>query len=170
MLPSSTRRPVIAGDGLDQAAQLFPFLTNLQLTGPTSLTYTTPPLQKAINAVGPASLDVSVSSTAPVTDLYTVVADVWPDGTAYPVATGELRTSYPNIVRPSSLVDSEGDVVDPYNDFSTQDPASPGTATWRSSRSGITLPPVTEFASTSSEHHSTNFRRPRGSTRSPWVA
>jgi putative CocE/NonD family hydrolase len=117
---------VIAGDGLDQAAKLFPFLTNLQLTGPTSLTYTTPPLQKAINAVGPASLDVSVSSTAPVTDLYAVVADVWPDGTAYPVATGELRTSYPNIVTSSSRVDPEGDIVDPYNDFSTQSPASLG--------------------------------------------
>jgi hypothetical protein len=117
---------VIASDGLDQAAQLFPFLTNLQLTGPTSLTYTTPPLQQAINAVGPASLDVSVSSTAPATDIYAVVADVWPDGTAYTVATGQLRTSYPNIIKPSSLVDSEGDVVDPYNDFSTQDPASPG--------------------------------------------
>jgi uncharacterized protein len=119
---------VIASDGLDQAARLFPFLTNLQLAGPTSLTYTTPPLRQAINAVGPASLDVSVSSTAPVTDLYAVVADVAPDGTAYPVATGQLRTSYPNIVKPSSLVDSEGDIVDPYSDFSAQDPATPGTS------------------------------------------
>lgn len=119
---------VIASDGLDQAAQTFPFLTNLQLTGPTSLTYTTPPLKNAINAAGPASLDISVSSTNPVTDLYAVVADVYPDGTAYPVATGELRTSYPNIIKPLSLVDSEGDVVNPYNDFSTQDPASPGAS------------------------------------------
>jgi uncharacterized protein len=118
---------VIAADGLDQAATTLPSLTDLQLTEPSSLTYTTPPIQKVINVVGPASLDVFVSSTAPVTDLYVVVADVWPDGTAYPVATGQLRTGYPNVVRPFSLIDSEGDIVDPFTDFSAQDAATPGT-------------------------------------------
>jgi hypothetical protein len=119
---------VIAGDGLDQLARTLPALTDLQLSGPTSLTYTTPPLRNAVNAVGPASLEVSLSSTAPVTDLYVVVADVWPDGTAYPVATGQLRTSYPNLIRPFSLTDGTGDIVDPYNDFSVQHAGALGTS------------------------------------------
>jgi hypothetical protein len=118
---------VIGQDGLDQAATAVPSLTDLALSGPTSLTYTTPPLQNAINAVGPASLDVSVSSTEATTDLYVVVADVWPDGTAYPVATGSLRTSYPDVIRPLSLVDQGGDIVDPYSNFSLSEPAKPGT-------------------------------------------
>ncbi len=118
---------VIANDGLDQAATAVPSLTDLTLSEPTSLTYTSPPLQSAINAVGPASLDVSVSSTESMTDLYVVVADVWPDGTAYPVATGSLRTSYPDVIRPLSLIDPAGDIVDPYNNFSVSQPAKPGT-------------------------------------------
>jgi hypothetical protein len=119
---------VIAGDGLDQAAKSFPFLTTMQLTESTSLTYTTPVLQNAVTAVGPASLDVTVSSTEKVTDLYVVVADVWPDGTAYPVATGALRTSYPGVIAPFSLFDAAGDIVDPYNNFTDPDPAKANTA------------------------------------------
>ena len=57
----------------------------MDLAEPTSLTYTTAPLKEDVNAVGPAGLDVFASSTAPETDLYAVVADVWPDGTAHPV-------------------------------------------------------------------------------------
>ena len=118
---------VIAADGLDQAATTLPALTNLSLSGPTSLTYTSPPLQSAINAVGPSSLDVSVASSDPVTDLYVVVADVWPDGAAFPVATGSLRTSYPDLIKPFTLFDAAGDIVDPYTNFSVSDPALPGT-------------------------------------------
>lgn len=122
----------VAGDGLDQAATYFPSLTDMQLSGPTSLTYTTPVLSEDVNAVGPVGLDLWASSTAPFTDLAAVVADVWPNGTAYPVATGWLRTSYPvvnrslSIVEPTTL-DPAGEIVDPYNVFSTQYPALPGT-------------------------------------------
>jgi uncharacterized protein len=117
---------VIAGDGVDQLAQVLPALTDLELTEPTSLTYTTPPLAHAIDAVGPASLDVDVSSSVPVTDLYVVVADVWPNGTAYPVATGQLRTSYDTVIKPLSLFDPEGDIVDPYIDYLAASPAPLG--------------------------------------------
>jgi hypothetical protein len=117
---------VIAGDGLDQLARAAPFLTDLQLAEPTSLTYTTPPLPHAVTAVGPASLDVNLASVAPTTDIYVVVADVWPNGTAYPVATGQLRTSYPGLIRPFSLFDAAGDIVDPYNNLTVPDTARPG--------------------------------------------
>ena len=126
---------VVASDGLDRAATAAPFLTDLSLAEPTSLTYTTPPLAHAVTAVGPASLDISVSSTAPATDLYVVVADVWPDGTANPVGTGALRTSYPGVIEPFSRKDAAGDIVDPYNDLTHVSDAAPGTTantTWRS--------------------------------------
>ena len=117
----------VAADGLDQAATYLPALTDMSLSGPTSLTYTTPVLRSPVDAVGPVGLDLFASSTAPFTDLVAVVADVWPDGTAYPVATGWLRTEYPGVDMARSVVDQAGDVIDPYNDFSTQDPALPGT-------------------------------------------
>jgi putative CocE/NonD family hydrolase len=117
---------VLASDGIDQAAVPFPFLTDMELTEPTSLTYTTPPLKSAVDATGPVGLDVTVSSTAPETDLYAVIADVKPDGTAYPVATGQLRTSYPGIIKPFTLFAAQGDIVDPYTNFSSQDPPAIG--------------------------------------------
>jgi putative CocE/NonD family hydrolase len=115
---------VVGSDGLDQAATNLPALTNMQITEPTSLTFTTPPLQRPIDVAGPASLDVWVGSAQPVTDLYVVIADVWPDGTAYPVATGALRTAYPDVIRSRSLVDPAGELVDPYADFSFEAPSS----------------------------------------------
>ena len=129
-LPSETdvhTSATIAGDGLDQAAAYFPQLTDMDLSGPTSLTYTTPVLERPVDAVGPVGLDLFASSTAPFTDLVAVVADVWPDGTAYPVATGWLRTTYPHY-DPSKSFDVGSDVVDPYTDFSTLDPALPGVS------------------------------------------
>jgi putative CocE/NonD family hydrolase len=117
---------VIAGSGVDQAAQYLPALTNLQLAGPTALTYTTPPLEQPLTAVGPGAVDVWLSSTAPVTDLYVVVADVRPDGNAYPVATGALRTSFPFVNRARSVVDRHGQIVDPYNDFTSRKQAPLG--------------------------------------------
>jgi putative CocE/NonD family hydrolase len=117
---------VIADDGIDQLASVLPSVTDLELTEPGSLTYTTPPLQRAIDATGPASLDVNVASTVPVTDLYVVIADVWPNGTAYPVATGQWRTAYPTVITPFSLFDPQGDLVDPFTDFSGQRPAPVG--------------------------------------------
>jgi len=112
---------------LNALAHSVPALTDMQLSEPTSLTYTTPPLAAAIDAVGPASLDVYASSAAPFTDLVAVLADVAPDGTAEPVAQGQLRTAYPFIDRARSLKDRAGDIVEPYADFSGLTPALPGT-------------------------------------------
>jgi predicted acyl esterase len=117
---------VVAGTGLDQAARYLPALTDLQLAAPTSLTYTTAPLTRAVTAVGPAAADLWLSSTAPATDIYLVVADVRPDGTAYPVGTGALRTAYPHVVRSRSVVDARGRTVDPYNVFAARDVARLG--------------------------------------------
>jgi predicted acyl esterase len=111
---------------LDELAQVLPSVTNMQLSAPTSLTYTSPPLAAPLTAVGPGAVDLYASSLDPVTDLYVVLADVWPDGTAYPIATGALRTSFPGVDRSRSMVDAAGDVVDPWNDYSTQEEAPIG--------------------------------------------
>ncbi|HVT21547.1 MAG TPA: CocE/NonD family hydrolase, partial [Mycobacteriales bacterium] len=117
----------VAGLGIDQAAQVLPFVTNLALSAPTSLTFTTRPLKHPLTAVGPGAVDVWLSATAPATDLYVVVADVRPDGDAYPVATGALRTSYPIVERARSLLDRRGRIVDPYNNFTVRQSAPIGT-------------------------------------------
>jgi hypothetical protein len=107
---------VFAANGLDRT----PIFTDLALAEPLSLTYTTPPLQAPVDIAGPASLDVTLSSTTPITDIYAVIADVWPDGTTYPMATGQLRTSYPAVISSLSLHDAEGNIVEPYSDFSSE--------------------------------------------------
>jgi predicted acyl esterase len=77
--------------------------------------------------VGPASLDVFASSTAGTTDLVAVLADVWLDGSAHPVATGQLRTAFPKVDRARSILDAAtGDIVEPYADFATMDPPAIG--------------------------------------------
>lgn len=116
----------VAGLGFDQAATLAPALTQMALAEPDALTFTTPPLAAPVDAVGPLSLDVYEATTSPQSDINVVVADVWPGGSAYPVASGELNTDFPGIVAPRSVYDPAGDVVDPYNDFSTANPAQPG--------------------------------------------
>jgi hypothetical protein len=68
-----------------------------------------------------------LSSLEPVTDIYAVVTDVAPDGTASPVATGALRTSFPNVLSSCSATDASGEVVDPCNDFSQTSNAKSGT-------------------------------------------
>ncbi len=117
---------VLGPDGLDQAATLLPGLTDMALSEPTSLTYTSAPLATAVSATGPASLDISLASTSPYTDIVAILADVQPNGTAYPVETGQLRTTFPSVDAAKSLVDPGGDVMDPYNVYSTPDPSLPG--------------------------------------------
>ena len=105
-----------------------PATRDMTTAEPQSLTYTTAPFEKAVTAVGPVSLTVHLASSAPVTDIVAVLADVAPDGTANPVAQGQLRTSFPHVDREKSIVDKRtGEIVQPYNDYSRQDVALPGT-------------------------------------------
>ena len=113
---------------LDSLGQALPELNDMALSNLTSLTYTSPPLLQPFTMVGPGAVDIKLSSLEPVTDIYAVVADVAPDGTAYPVATGALRTSFPNILPSCSLSDAQGQVVDPCNDYTAMSSAAPGTA------------------------------------------
>jgi predicted acyl esterase len=112
-------------NGLNQAASTFPLLSETALAEPLALTYTTPPLTQDMLSAGPAALDVRLSSTASDTALWAVISDAWPDGSSHPIAAGRLDSAYPKILPGRSLRDPQGDIVQPYGDYSTKSDAAP---------------------------------------------
>ena len=103
-----------------------PTLTDMTLAEPFGLSYTTAPFTSDVLAAGPASLELVLSSTTPETDIFAVLSDVDPTGTAHPMAAGRLRSSFPHIDVTKSLVDDGGDVVQPYGDYSAKTPVDIG--------------------------------------------
>jgi putative CocE/NonD family hydrolase len=114
--------------GLNQAASTFPLLTETTVAEPQGLTYTTPPLRSDLSSAGPAALDLRLSSTAAETAIWAVISDVWPDGSSHPVAAGRLSSAYPDVIRGRSLADAQGDIVQPYGDYSHPSYAPPRLA------------------------------------------
>jgi predicted acyl esterase len=129
-LPSNTDPPntaIVGADGINQLATVFPPLTEMTLSEPVGLSYTTRPLAAPVLAAGPLDLDLRLSSTAPETAMWGVVSDVSPDGTAHPLMVGRLLSSYPRIDGARSLFDPRsGDLVQPYGDYSVASPAGIG--------------------------------------------
>ncbi len=112
---------------LGEVGTTTPFTSQMNFADPASATYTTPPLKAAVDTAGPANLKIWLSATAPETDIHAVIADVFPDGRAFPVAQGRLRTSFPSIDRSRSVYDSRGELVQPYGIFSSKNYALPLT-------------------------------------------
>ena len=100
-------------------------LAQMNLMEPLALTYSTPPLMRDIDVVGPAGLTLHLSSLLPQTDLYAVIADVGPDGRSHAVGIGRLRTSFPDVILERSRIDEHGEIVQPYADFSAKTPTLP---------------------------------------------
>lgn len=109
----------------EQLFDTLPVLVQTNLAELAALTFTTAPFSEPVMVVGPASLDVFVTTTVPGSALYAVVSDVWPDGSAHPVGVGRLSTDFPDIRRERSLVTADGKVVQPYGNYSHRDPATP---------------------------------------------
>jgi predicted acyl esterase len=105
-------------------ASSIPSFTDMTLASPASLSYTTAPFARTVDVVGPAALTVHLASTAPEADVHAVIADVRPDGKAFPVGVGRLRTSFPAIDRDRSLI-VDGEVVQPYGVYSAKSMAAP---------------------------------------------
>ena len=113
------------GYSINTLFDMVPILTQMNLTQTVSLTYTTPAFSQPVDVAGQGSLDVFVDTAIPGADLYAVISDVWPDGSAYAVGVGRLRTSFPDIILADSVVDANGEIVQPYGDYSAQTPALP---------------------------------------------
>ena len=103
-----------------------PLLTDMTLAEPMGLAFTTEPFATTVRSAGPASVELVLSSTAPDTDLYAVLSDVWPDGTAHPMAAGRLKSTFPGVDVARSLVDAAGNIVQPYGTYDVEDPAGIG--------------------------------------------
>lgn len=58
------------------------------------LIYSTPPLDQDLEVIGPITLDLYASSSAPDTDFVAKLIDVWPDGFAQNLTEGILRARY----------------------------------------------------------------------------
>jgi predicted acyl esterase len=130
-LLTSTDLPTTAllgAAGLDALTAPLGILTDMTLTEPLRLSYTTDALAEPVSSAGPASLEIDLASTGPETAIWAVVSDVHPDGSAHPVATGRLSSAFPDIDRGRSLTDPRsGAIVQPYGRFDRRDPAAPGT-------------------------------------------
>ncbi len=97
----------------------------MNMAEPQGLSFTTAPLSRAVESAGPLALDVRLATTAPQTSIWAVVSDVWPGGAAHPVAVGRLSSDYPGVIASKSLT-SDGEVVQPYGDYTHRDPAPVG--------------------------------------------
>jgi putative CocE/NonD family hydrolase len=62
-------------------------------TSAGALTYTTPPLSRAVTLAGPAGVGVYMTSSTPDSELVATLEDVSPSGDSYPLTTGALLGS-----------------------------------------------------------------------------
>lgn len=109
---------IIGAMGLDAVTGPLPLLTDMTLSEPLSLTYTTKPLQQDVVSAGPGSVELQLTSALPSTAVWVVLSDVGPDGRPHPLTAGRLNTRYGDIVWEKSRRDPvTQDVVQPYGKF-----------------------------------------------------
>jgi uncharacterized protein len=119
----------IAGSaGLNALTTAFPILSDMTIAQQLGRSYTTAPLKSALLSAGPAALELRLASSAPQTNIWAVISDVWPNGTPHPIAAGRLNSDFPRIDAGRSLRDASGTIVQPYGRFDSRDPATPGRA------------------------------------------
>jgi hypothetical protein len=116
---------LLGAGGLNALTTSAPLLTDMTLADAVGLTYTTAPLTDDVTSAGPLALQVTLSTTAPGTGIWAVLADVGPDGVGHPLTAGRLNTDFPRVVDGESLKDSHGRIVQPFGDFATRSPAKP---------------------------------------------
>lgn len=89
------------------------------VTGQSGVGFISPTLDHDVVTAGPASLDLLLASSAPVTDLQATVSEVRPDGRETYVATGYLRSSYRD-------VDASATALQPVRDYTQPTVLPPG--------------------------------------------
>ncbi len=76
-------------------------------TRPDVLCYTTPPLERDTEVIGPITLVLYIASSARDTDFTGKLVDVFPDGRALALTDGILRTRYRNSFATPELLDPD---------------------------------------------------------------
>ncbi|MGC5249242.1 CocE/NonD family hydrolase [Gordonia sp. DT219] len=94
------------------------------VTGDVGLGFTSAPTGSDTVAVGPASLDLKLASSAPDTDLQATISEVRPDGTEQYVTSGYLRSSL-------RATNAAATTLNPSRDWLAPQPLSPGFHTVR---------------------------------------
>src|SRR6266571_9314742 len=91
------------------------------------LTYTTPPFATATTLAGPITATLYATSTVSNTEFLATVQDVAPDGTSYPLTSGQLLGSLRAVDWSRSWV-IDGRLVAPFhpNTPATEAPIPPG--------------------------------------------
>ncbi len=90
------------------------------------LCYTTGPLARPVEVIGPVRLVLHISSSAPDTDFTGKLVDVWPDGRAVNLADGIVRTRYreprsgPSLMTPDMTYEVTVDLVATANVFAAE--------------------------------------------------
>jgi uncharacterized protein len=120
---------IVGSAGLNALTIALPVLSDMTVAEKLGRSYTTEPLRHDVLSAGPASLELRLASTAPQTNIWAVISDVWPDGTPHPMAAGRLNSDFPDIDRSRSLRDPQtGAIVQPYGRYDRRRPATPGRA------------------------------------------
>jgi putative CocE/NonD family hydrolase len=129
-LNSDPYNTAIAGSaGLNALTTAFPVLSDMTVAEQLGRSYTIAPLKAPLLSAGPAAVDLRLASTAPQTNIWVVISDVWPNGTPHPIAAGRLNSDFPKVDRDRSLRDPRtGAIVQPYGRFDQRDPATIGRA------------------------------------------
>ena len=90
--PDSAARPPVDLPAGNPWSALPPYVWT-PVTGPSGLGFVSTPLRHDVTAIGPASVNLWVKSTANDTDLQATVSEVRPDGSELFVQSGVLRAS-----------------------------------------------------------------------------
>ena len=78
---------------------------------PDVLTYSTPILNDDLEVTGPITAKIYASSSAPDTDFYVILVDVYPDGHTQYLTQGQLRARYRNGMESPQLLNA-GEIVE----------------------------------------------------------
>lgn len=84
-----------------------------QPSGPDLLRYRSAPLDDALTVLGPITMQMTMSTTAPDTEVYVTVADVAPDGDVTYLQKGMIKASHRDLDPDRTWYDHDGRIIRP---------------------------------------------------------
>jgi len=102
--PSARPRQSLPGTDQDSSWNVIPAYDWEPLVDGTALAYATQPLDQDVTVVGPGSVDLWISSSAPDTDIQVTLSEIRPDGLEYYVQNGWLRASHRKLDKKTSSI------------------------------------------------------------------